>query len=186
MAEAIISLLVFVVLVIGLMGGFPTEDGGQEAKKRHQYRVPPRDADDRCDKLNTNEESFLHLICLSESSRHTEIWRADQLCCAPGQRYRQDLDQRILSPNRQSGCKTCPPKLRNLHRQQLIIVGTKVRQRKYVRFQYVNGIVGLLDQRDNDISAKTKIRRLQILSGPRDGHGYEVKSQGTTNNDQKL
>ena len=35
MAEAIISLLVFVVLVIGLMGGFPTEDSGQEAKKRH-------------------------------------------------------------------------------------------------------------------------------------------------------
>ncbi len=35
MAEVVISLLVFVVLVIGLMGGSSTEDGSQEAKKRH-------------------------------------------------------------------------------------------------------------------------------------------------------
>jgi len=35
MAEAIISLVVFVALVIGLMGGSSTEDGGQEAKRRH-------------------------------------------------------------------------------------------------------------------------------------------------------
>jgi len=34
-AQAVIGLLVFVVLVIGLMGGSSTEDSSQEAKKRH-------------------------------------------------------------------------------------------------------------------------------------------------------